>query len=145
VLVARRERASRVTVVGLLVDVHCLGVKSVVEPHTMGVGSLEAHRRLYYQAFEEPSLPIGIEQAQAIVYGAVCYARDLGFEPAPGFAEAAEVLGEPVEELPAIGFGNEGMPFYRNGPHDDAREVLATLERTCGAGEYHYVLSSGPM
>lgn len=144
-LVARQERASRVTVTGVLVDVYCLGVKSVVEPHTMGAGSLEAHRRSYYNAFAEPSLPIGIEQAQAIVYGAVGYARELGFEPAPGFTQAAAVLGEPAGALPQIGFGNQGMPLYINGPRDDARTVLATLERTRGAGNYHYILASGPM
>jgi hypothetical protein len=145
VLVARQGRASRVTVAGVLVDVYCLGVKNVIEPHTMGEGSLQAHRRTYYQAFEEPALPIGIEQAQAIVYGAVAYARGLGFEPAPGFTEAADVLGEPAGELPKIGFGRDGLPFYFNGPRDDARAVLATLERTQGAGNYHYVLASGPM
>ncbi|MGW2940028.1 hypothetical protein ACWDA7_52300, partial [Streptomyces sp. NPDC001156] len=144
-LVARRERASRVTVTGVLVDVYCLGVKDVIEPHTMGAGSLEAHRRSYYSAFEEPSLPIGIEQAQAIVYGAVAYARELGFEPAPGFTQAAAVLGEPAGALPQIGFGNQGMPFYLSGPRDDARTVLATLERTRGAGNYQYILASGPM
>jgi hypothetical protein len=145
VLVARQGRASRVTVTGLLVDVYCLGVKNVIEPHMMGAGSLQAYRSSYYSAFEEPSLAIGIEQAQAIVYGAVAYTRRLGFEPAPGFAEAAEVLGEPEGELPAIGFGREGLPFYFQGPHDDARKVLATLERTRGAGNYHYILASGPM
>lgn len=35
VLVARRERASRVRVTGVLVDVYCLGVKNVIEPRTM--------------------------------------------------------------------------------------------------------------
>ncbi|WP_093699140.1 hypothetical protein [Streptomyces sp. 2231.1] len=144
-LVARRERASRVTVTGVLVDVYCLGVKNVIEPHTMGAGSLEAHRRSYYSAFEEPSLPIGIEQAQAIAYGAVAYARELGFEPAPGFTQAADLLGEPVGALPQIGFGNQGMPFYLNGPRDDPRTILAPLERTRGSGNYHYILASGPM
>jgi hypothetical protein len=144
-LVARRERASRVTVCGLLVDVYCLGVKNVIAPQSIGEGSLQAHRRSYFGAFDEPSLPIGIEQAQAIAYGAVSYARGLGFEPAPGFADAAVVLGEPAGGLPVIGFGNEGLPFYLNGPRDDARAVLATLERTCGVGNYRYLLASGPM
>jgi hypothetical protein len=144
-LVARRERGSRLTVCGLLVDVYCLGVKNVVEPRTIGEGSLEAHRRSYYSAFERPSLPIGIEQAQAIAYGAVSFARELGFEPTPDFADATAVLGEPAGVLPAIGFGREGQPFYINGPYDNARTVLATLERTRGAGNYHYIAASGQM
>jgi hypothetical protein len=145
VLVARQERASRVTVCSVLVDVWCLGAKDVIAPRSMGVGSLETHRRTTYSAFDEPPLAIGLAQAQAIVYGAVAYARELGFEPADGFAEASALLGEPDRELPALGFGKDGLPLYINGPRDDARRVIDTLERTRGAGNYHYFLQSGPM
>ena len=92
-LFARRERASKVTVCGLLVDVYCLGIKDVVPARTIGEGSLDAHRRSYYSAFDLPPRSIGADQAQAIVYGAVAYARELGFEPAEGFDEAAQLLG----------------------------------------------------
>jgi hypothetical protein len=44
-LLARRERASRVTVCGFLVDVYCLGVKNVTGPEVMGAGSLQAYAR----------------------------------------------------------------------------------------------------
>jgi hypothetical protein len=145
VLLARQERASKVTVCGFLVDVHCLGVKNVTGPVTMGVGSLDAYRRSYYQAFERPPLSIGVDQAQRIVHGAVRYARALGFEPAPDFQAAATYLGEPGEEVPVIGFGRQGLPFYVNGPYDDTRKILSTLERTRGQGNYHYLLQSGPM
>jgi hypothetical protein len=63
----------------------------------------------------------------------------------PGFAEAAAVLGEPAGELRAIGFGREGRLFYINGPYDNARSVLSTLERIRGAGNYHYIAAWGSM
>jgi hypothetical protein len=139
VLLARQERASKVTVCGFLVDVYCLGVKSVTGPELMGTGSLDAYVRTYYSAFDHPPLRIGIEQAQQIVHGGIAYARTLGFEPAPDFPEAARHLGTPPPGLPEIGFGRDGKPFYISGPYDDARRIVRTLEETCGADNYHYI------
>ncbi|MEU3282521.1 hypothetical protein [Streptomyces antibioticus] len=139
VLLARQERASKVTVTGFLVDVYCLGVKNVTGPEVMGSGSLTSYVPTYYSAFDHPPLSIGVEQAQAIVHDAVAYARSLGFEPTADFADAAVHLGAPPDDRPAIGFGKDGKPFYFSGPYDDPRKVVQTLERTCGTGNYHYV------
>ncbi|MDX3613054.1 hypothetical protein [Streptomyces europaeiscabiei] len=145
ILIARQERASRVTLCGFLVDVYCLGVKDTVGPQVMGGGSLDAFVHDYYRAFDQPPLRIGLEQAQSIVHGGVAYARALGFEPAPDFAQAAVHLGEPGPAAPRIGFGRQGRPFYINGPRDDAQKIVRTLERTCGAGNYLYVLGTRPL
>lgn len=139
VLLARQERASKVTVTGFLVDVYCLGVKNVTGPEVMGSGSLAGYVPTYYSAFDHPPLSIGVEQAQAIVHDAVAHARSLGFEPAADFAGAAVHLGAPPGDRPTIGFGKDGKPFYFSGPYDDPRKVVRTLERTCGTGNYHYV------
>lgn len=80
---------------GFLVDVYCLGVKNLTGPEIMGAGSFPAYARTYYSAFDHPPLSIGVEQAQAIVHGAIAYAHDLGFAPASGFEEAAAHLGTP--------------------------------------------------
>jgi hypothetical protein len=139
VLLARQERASRVTVTGFLVDAYCLGVKDVIGPEVMGSGSLTTYVPTYYSAFDHPPLSISVEQAQVIVHDSVAYARGLGFEPAAGFADTAAHLGRPPGDRPVIGFGREGKPFYFSGPYDDPRKVVQTLERTCGTGNYHYV------
>jgi hypothetical protein len=138
VLLARQERASKVTVTGFLVDVYCLGVKNVTDPEVMGSGSLTGYVAMYYAAFDHRPLPIAVEQAQTIVHDAVAYARSLGFEPAAGFADAAVHLGTPPGDRPVIGFGRDGKPFYFSGPYDEPRKVVQTLERTCGTGNYHY-------
>ena len=139
ILLARQERASRVTVTGFLVDVYCLGVKNVTNPEVMGSGSLTTYVPMYYSAFAHPPLSISVEQAQTIVRDAVTYAGGLGFEPAPGFTDAAVHLGTPRGDRPTIGFGRDGKPFYFSGPNDDPRKVVQTLQRTCGTGNYHYV------
>ncbi|MEV7360601.1 hypothetical protein [Kitasatospora sp. NPDC091276] len=145
VLVARQERASRVTVCGFLVDVHCLGVKNTIEPEVIGVGSLPAYLRRYYSAFDLPPLSIELDQARTIVHGAVAYARSLGFSPAPGFGDTAPYLGPVRGDEPAIDFGREGKPFYVSGPHDEARNIVRTLERSCGPDGFHYTVAMGQL
>jgi len=143
VLLARRERASRATVCGFLVDVYCLGVKNVIGPLGMGTGSLDAYRRQYFSAFDRPGLPVPIELAQQVVYGAIGYARTLGFEPPDDFAPAAAYLGEPTTPAP-IRFGRDGTPWYIAGPYDNPRAVLDTLSTTAGPGNFHFIMG-GPV
>lgn len=144
ILVARRDRASKITVCGFLVDVYCLGVKDAVPPKAMGIDSLGDFAQRYFSAFEDPPVPISLPHAQAIVAGAIAYARDLGFEPHRDFAAAEPFLGAPPADVPAIGFGHEGMPLYINGPRDNAMGVVATLRQRCGEGNFHYLLADGP-
>jgi hypothetical protein len=139
VLLARRERASRATVCGFLVDVYCLGVKNVIGPLGMGTGSLDAYRRQFFAAFDRPGLPVPLELAQQLVHGAVGYARTLGFEPPDDFAPAAAYLGEPATAAP-IQFGRDGTPWYISGPYDDPRAVMEKLETTAGTGNFHYMV-----
>ena len=42
-----------------------------------------------------------------------------------------------------ITFGLDGVPFYMSGPYDNPRSVVRTLDRTCGEGNYHYLLGVG--
>jgi hypothetical protein len=139
ILLARQERGSKVTVCGFLVDVHCLGVKAITGPEVMGAGSLPAYARTYYSAFDHPPLSIDVEQAQTIVHGAVAYARDLGFDPAPGFEEVAAHLGTPPEGQPEISYGKDGKPFYISGPRDNPRAIVQQLDRTCGTDNFDYI------
>jgi hypothetical protein len=141
VLLARRERASRATVCGFLVDVYCLGVKNVIGPLSMGTGSLDAYRREYFSAFDRPGLPVPVELAQQVVHGAVGYARTLGFEPPGDYGPAAAYLGEPTTPAP-IRFGRDGTPWYISGPYDKPRAVLDTLSATAGQGNFHYIVVS---
>jgi hypothetical protein len=138
VLIARQDRASRATVCGFLVDVHCLGVKNTTGQLDMGAGSIDAYRSAYFSAFDSPPLAVSLDLAQAVVHGAVAYARGLGFEPHDEFAATAPYLGAP-STASRIRFGREGKPFYMPGPHDNPRAVVRTLEASVGAGNYDYI------
>jgi hypothetical protein len=139
VLIIRQERASRVTACGFLVDVYCLGVKNAVGPVPMGSGAVEEFRRKFFSAFDDTPVSVPLELAQAVVHGAVAFARGLGFEPHPDFDAAVAYLGTPAVASP-IRFGRDGKPFYVSGPYDKPGAVVDTLEATVGAGNYHYMV-----
>jgi hypothetical protein len=139
VVVARRGRGRRVSVCGYLVDVDCLGVKNALGPRVMDESDLGPYARAFFDAFDSPPQPATVEVASRLVWGAVDYARGLGFEPHPDFSAAAGHLGE---RLPGHGirFGRDGKPFYVQGPHDDAARILRTLDQTVGEGNYRFLV-----
>lgn len=143
VAVARRERTERVSVAGYLVDTHCLGVKNALGPRRVHDRDLPAFVQTFFRAFDPGGspLPAPLELARHLVYGGVDAARSLGFEPHPDFAAAAGHLGA-WTETSAITFGNYGVPFYVEGPYDDASSVLRTLSSTVGEGNFHFLASA---
>jgi hypothetical protein len=120
-----------------LVDVYCLGVKNAVPPRVMptrDLGRFRASAFGGYKVREPVAAPLAL--VQHLVFGAVDYARALGFEPHADLAPAAGHLGDWVGPS-AIGFGHDGMPLYVQGPYDDPNKVLRTLDRTVGRDGYH--------
>jgi hypothetical protein len=82
---------------------------------------------------EEPT-KIGINYAKEIIYGAVDYARSLGFEPHPDFELSRHVLGtEELGRTRGLQFGGpRGKPLYIARPDDDAPAVLSKLREKLG-------------
>lgn len=145
VAVARRYRPQRVSVCGYLVDVYCLGVKNALGPRVMNDRDLPAFLDTFFAAIQlgEPPLAVPLDLARHLVWGAVDYARALGFEPHPDFQPAAAHLGD-WQESSAITFGQDGMPMYVSGPHDNPQAVLRTLSRSVGDGNFHYLTVAPP-
>jgi len=141
ILVARDGGRGRVSVCGYLVDVYCLGVKNVDGPRVMDGWAVPGLVRQFFSAYTDPPLEAPAELARQLVFGAVEYARGLGFEPAPGFDRAAAHLG-PWAGPGAIGFGRDGKPFYIQGPYDDAARIMSTLGRSAGHDNFHYLVTA---
>lgn len=139
VAVARRHRPRRVSVCGYLVDVFCLGVKNALGPRVMNDRELPAFLDTFFGAFENVGAPLEVplELARHLVWGAVDYARGLGFEPHPDFPPTAGHLGS-WQQSSAITFGRDGVPFFVQGPHDDPAKVIRTLNRSAGEGNFHF-------
>lgn len=142
VLVARERDRLRASVCGYLVDVYCLGVKDALGPRVMARHELRTFVRGFFGAYGSPPLAAPLELAQSLVFGAVDYARGLGFEPHRDFEAARGHLGAPVAG-PSIAFGRNGRPLFVQGERDDAAGVLRRLDRSVGRGNYHFVVSLG--
>ena len=143
VLVAREHPriGGDVTVCGYLVDPYCLGVKNAMGPRAMGRKQLRRFVAAFFDGFDGAPLEAPAELARHLVWGAVAYARGLGFEPHPDFGPAAGHLSE-LEGPSAIGFGRDGMPYYIQGPHDDADRVLRTLDANVGLDNVHFLVQA---
>jgi hypothetical protein len=141
VLVAEPDGFNRVSVCTYLVDTWCLGVKNAMGPRRMAQRELESFRRHCFAPWDSDGIPVPLELPQQLVLGSVEYARRLGFEPHRDFARARPLLGS-WDGPSAISFGRDGRPHYVNGPYEDPRRVLATLERNVGRGRFHYAISA---
>jgi len=145
VFVAREGRRGRATLRGYLADVHCLGVKNATAPETMDAGRIPSTIRMFFSAFDRPALEIPIELGRELILGSVHYARGLGFVPADEFeCDAEAFLGE-WNGPGQIEFGRDGQPFYLSGPYDNPAAVMRTLERSVGAGNFHFAVPAGAM
>jgi len=144
VLIAREDRHQKVSVCGYLLDVYCLGVKDALGPDRMRRDELASFARIYFNAWGTLGVPAPIELARELVFGAVEYARALGFAPHPDFERARGQLGA-WEGPGAIRFGRNGKPFFAQGPYDDPAAVLRTLEESVGSGNFNFTVSIGSL
>jgi hypothetical protein len=139
VLVARRHRHDKVSVCGYLVDVHCLGVKNALGPRLMDEVDLVSFRRWFFAAYGADPVLAPSNLAQQLVFGAVDYARGLGFEPHADYSDVVGHLGDAIGDC-EIEFGRNGMPFFVQGPYDDARRIMQTLDASVGPENYHFLI-----
>jgi hypothetical protein len=79
-----------------------------------------------FAGYDELAVPVPLELAQHLVFGAVEFARGPGFEPHLDFATAADHLGARSGHCP-IKFGYNGSPFYIEGQYDDVEAIASTL------------------
>lgn len=139
VAAAREHGGSKVTVCGYLVDTYCLGVKNALGPRRLDRRKLPGFLGEFFSAYHAPPLAAPAELARNLVFGAVEYARALGFEPHPDFEACAGRLG-PWAGPSAIRFGCDGKPLFIAGPYDDAGNVIRTLEGSVGQGNFDFMV-----
>ncbi|MGZ3553983.1 MAG: hypothetical protein ACXWNK_18320, partial [Vulcanimicrobiaceae bacterium] len=71
----------------------CLGLKDAAGPRSMDRRRLGGFIQQIFSAWDEPAVQAPLELGRQIVYGAIGYARELGFEPHADFGRAAGYLG----------------------------------------------------
>ncbi len=140
VAIARWNSKRGITATGFLVDIKCLGVKDVIEGVFHSPKDVEADfiPTLY---FDCQTKTVSFQEAREIICGAVCYARDLGFEPHPDFNTAGQFL-EILKYTPdgSVRFGGpSGKPLYIAGPLDPTDEIMRTLEARVGKDGFEFI------
>jgi hypothetical protein len=140
IVVIRSQENGKIIVGAFLVDTFCLGVKNAFCNEGLGRRRIEDQLVPRYYQNEEPTR-VGINYVKEIIYGAVDYARGLGFDPHPDFELSRHVLGsEEISRTRDLTFGGpEGKPFYVAGPDDDAPMILQKLRKRLGKDGFHFI------
>jgi len=142
VLVARSSGTGAMAVGSFLVDMGCLGLKDgfMIESDILDFREMREQMQR-----AQPLIRCEPEVALGVVLAAGEYGESLGFEQ---HEDAVDALGIFVGLDPddcttdaPVG-GPDGKPLYVAGPDDDVEDVLATLDREVGSGEYDFVIGS---
>ncbi|OIN96186.1 hypothetical protein AUJ66_07050 [Candidatus Desantisbacteria bacterium CG1_02_38_46] len=142
-VITRSQKDGKLIVGVFLVDIFCLGLKDTFFNANIPADQFEdIFLRKYYQNTEP--VTIGINYAKEIIFGAIDYARKLGFEPQKNFKLSKYVLGtEKLTYQHNIKFGGpEGKPLYIAGPYDDYKKIVRQLTELLGEGGFHFILPS---
>lgn len=143
VVFARGSETGEVAAAVLLLDTWCLGVKDVFfmvgGPEVLEQAQVAAESGGELENWDPACL-------KKLVLQLTAWSRDLGFDPHPDTRRVLALMGDSVDAdacQEVYQFGKDGKPMFFAGPHDGprkVRQVLSTLERSCGEGGYHYTL-----
>jgi len=140
ILVSRRHVNGNITFAAFQIDLHCLGVKDAF--WNFNVSSLEVNELIKKQDLtmngEDPMIEVDYVLVHNIIYGAVEYAEELGFNPHKDFNLVKNILEEDDEhiDLMYIEFGLNGVPAIYIGKEQHPKNIIAQLDRSVGQGNY---------
>ena len=147
VIISRKKSNGNIITATYIVDLQCLGVKDTFFGYDLSPLNYSERLQQMSQAMGLNFIPIESSLAHNIIYGAVEFAEDCGFEPHKNFTYTTEYLLDKVDGIAYIEVpfgGKEGKPFYFEGPNDDAKKIMATLKKHVGDGNFHYTLAIKP-
>ena len=143
ILVSRRQPDGNLLFGLYLLDTLCLGLKNTFcnADFSPARYSADVVGRAYRN--EEP-VEIPKELAHQIIYGAIRYARQFGFQPQKDFDLSQYVLDDADTVGPGtdVEFGRNGKPLFIAGPDDNVPRILRQLEATAGRGHFDYLYGS---
>ena len=137
VAVVRQMPSGKFCVANFLLDVFCLGLKNTDYRFAITEDELEEYLEELFQKFSG-YIPIDNIEANNLIYGAIDYAKDLGFKPQKDWVITKFFLNEDyiTDLIDTIPFGKDGKPFYISGPYDNVSFVMNTLRKTVGEGNF---------
>jgi hypothetical protein len=146
IFIVRQHVSGNLTFATYVVDLMCMGVKDSTYKYNMPEEVLQAlHENAGKNNMTLVEIPY--ELAHNIIYSAVEYAAEYGFEPVPEFTSVTQYLLEDDDDtIPLIDIhcgGRDGKPLYINTGFDSPakeQQTLKQLEKTAGPGNYNYML-----
>ena len=123
VVVVRQMPNLRYLLGAYLVDAFCLGLKNALAH----VGLKDRNIRDFLHSYPSQFQDIGYEDARSVVMAAIEYARQFGFEPHEDWTAFGTILENGRSFERKFSFGQDGKPFYIQGPYDDAGKIMAQL------------------
>lgn len=136
IIIPRIHKSGNVTIGIFLLDTFCLGLKNSMYQFNM---SPEDYEELLANIFNQDNYDvISYEEAHNLIYGAIEYAEELGFQPEKTFSVTQYILEEDTEEIPLIEyeFGKDGMPFLITSTRLEANTYIPILEKSVGPGNF---------
>lgn len=145
IVVARMQNEHLVLIAVYVVDTFCLGIKNTYYLTGMPLTDYRADFRTRF-VNENDAVPCTIQRAHQLIYGAVDYARAMGFRPHKAFSMTRHIIGatdaHPRDE--SLAFGKDGKPLYISGPDDKPKQIVKQLEKRLGPDGFHFVLNVNP-
>lgn len=144
-IVVTREQSDGMLCFGMyLVDKLCLGLKNTFARANFTPAHYQHEIQTIFRDRTPKACPP--ELAYQMIYDAIDYAAQFGFEPQKDF-ELTQLMLAPRGEFNAshkFKFGKDGKPFFISGPHDNVTAILKQLEITAGPGNYDYLIMTPP-
>lgn len=137
-LVVRAMPNGKYLFASYLVDVFCLGLKDTICNANVSRVVAEGVKGQLPQVM----VPSDYEDVRSVVLGAIEYAHGFGFEPNPDWTDAQFVIEPHRDFARKYEFGQDGKPFYIQGPHDDPIAVMARLGTRVQQGTADFLLEA---
>lgn len=142
--IARRHpRHESVAFGSFVVDLQCLGIKSVIYKRHRDLLDYERRTRSLLLLSDMDLIPVAPALAAKIVAEGLAYAESLGFDPPPDFETARVVFDglDPNDDpTPVPVGGKDGKPHFIAGPYDDRRAIINQLAERLGPDGFHATL-----
>lgn len=95
----------------------------------------------FFQAYEEEFEEVDFNKACEYIFGAIKYAKGLGFKPQKDFDVSRSIMELELKVGSANNFeyGYLGKPYFISGPFDNPTRILSILNKNVGEDNYEFV------
>lgn len=138
-IVIKKQPSGKFMFANFLVDRMCLGVKNTIVNCNFTESQIED---LFERLSKNGKLKeVSYVYFNNLVYAAIDYAKELGFNTPKDFSLAECFLDESIVDdgIDEIEMGWEGKPMFIQGPYDDVKRIIAKLNASVGEGNYLFI------